>query len=101
DPTKPADADEIAHMGSGQVLGAKEASLAVEFAAPDREQSLGDQIDWAAEFCEMPESDQIPKLRERRSQPIRLPGGQTIQLPDFSAVSMHDLLNPHYFRQLA
>lgn len=101
DPTKPADPDEIAHMGSGQVFGAKEASLTVEFAHPERDQCLGSQIDWSAEYCEMPSSKQIPKLRERGSEPIRLPGGQTIQIPDFSAVSMHDRLNPHYYHELA
>ena len=101
DPTKPADPDEIALMGSAQGFDVREASLTVEFAAPAREQSLGQQIEWSAEFCEMPASDQIPKLRERRSEPIRLPGGQTIQMPDFSAASMHDRLNAHYYHELA
>jgi hypothetical protein len=101
DPTKPADPDEIAHMGREQVLGVKEASLTVEFADPDREQCLGKQIDWFAEYCEMPSSKQIPKLRERGPEPIRLPGGRAIQIPDFSVVSMHDRLNPHYYHELA
>ena len=51
DPTKPADPDEIALMGSFQVSVEREVSLAVEFASPDREESLGQQIDWLAEFC--------------------------------------------------
>ncbi len=101
DPTKPADPDEIAHMGSEQALRTKEASLVVEFAAPDQEQCLGDQIEWSAEYCKVPSEDQIPKLRERGSEPIRRPDGQTISLPNFSAFSMHDQLNPHYYYELA
>ena len=101
DPTKPADPDEIADMGGGQSLGEKEASLVVEFADPDREQCLGEQIIWSAEFCEMPEPDQIPTLSERRPGPIHLPGGHTIHMPDFSAVSMHDRLNPQFYHELA
>ena len=101
DHTKPADPDEIALMGSSQNVGAKEASLAVEFAALDREQGLGEQIDWFAEFCEMPEPDQIPLLRERSSEPIRLPGGKTFHIPDFSSFSLHDRLNEGYFHELA
>lgn len=99
DPTKPADPDEIAHMGSGQVLGTKEASLVVEFADPDREQRLGDQIEWTAEFCEMPKSDEIPSLSNRPA-PIRLPGGQTFHIPDVSALSFHDRLNSHFYHEL-
>jgi hypothetical protein len=101
DPTKPADPDEIAHMGSGQTFGEKEASLTVEFAHPERHQCLGSQMDWSAEYCEMPLPKQIPKLRERGTEPIRLPGGQTIQMPDFSGVSMNDRLNTHYYHELA
>lgn len=101
DPTKPADPDEIAHMGSGQVIGTKEASLIVEFAALNREQCLGDHIEWSAEYCEVPASDQIPNLREQGAEPIRLPGGQTFQIPDFSAMSMHDRLNAHFYHELA
>lgn len=100
DPTKPADPDEIAHMGSGQNLGEKEASLGVEFAATDREQCLGEQIKWSAEFCEMPESSLIPTLTDEPT-PIRLPGGQTILWPDFSVVSMNDRLNARYYHELA
>lgn len=100
DPTKPADPDEIAHMGSGQVLGAKEASLVVEFADPDREQRLGDQIEWTAEFCEMPESDEIPTLSDRPA-PIRLPGGQTFHIPSVSSFDPHDRLNSRFYHELS
>jgi hypothetical protein len=100
DPTKPADPDEIAHMGSGQVFGTKEASLVVEFAAPDREQCLGDQVEWSAEVCEMPESDQIPTLTDRPT-PIHLPGGQTFYIPSVSSFDIHDRLNPGYYYELS
>lgn len=101
DPTKPADPDEIAHMGSEQNVGAKEASLVVEFAELDRERALGEQIEWAAEYCEVPSAKEIPKLSERSSGPIRLPGGQTIHIPDLSSLDIHDRLNPQYYQELA
>ncbi|MBR9804468.1 ATP-binding protein [bacterium] len=101
DPTKPADPDEIAHMGSEQIVSTKEASLAVEFAEVDRERSLGEQIEWAAEFCEVPSAMEIPKLAERSSGPIRLSGGQTFHIPDMRSFDIHDQLNPHYFHELA
>lgn len=100
DPTKPADPDEIADMGSGQVLGTKEASLVVEFADPDREQPLGDQIEWTAEFCEMPESDEIPTLSDRPAS-IRLPGGQTFHIPSVSSFALHGRLNSRFYHELS
>ena len=99
DPTKPADPDEIAHMGSGQPLGEKEASLVVEFADPDREQCLGEQIEWSAEFCEMPEGDEIPTLSDR-PEPIRLPGGRTLNIPSVASFGIHDRLNPRFYHEL-
>lgn len=101
DPTKPADPDEIAQMGSGQNVGSNEASLLVEFAASDREQGLGNQIEWSAEFCKMPPWEKIPKLGERRSEPIQLSNGQTIQIPNFSDLGVFDRLNPNFFHELA
>ncbi|CAK9105619.1 Transcriptional regulator [Durusdinium trenchii] len=88
-------------MGSEQNVDTKEASLAVEFADLDRERALGEQIEWTAEFCEVPSAKEIPKLSERSSGPIRLPGGQTIYMPDLSRIGMHDRLNPHYYHELA
>jgi len=100
DPTKPADPDEIALMGSGHVADVDEASLAVEFADPDREQARGAQIEWSAEFCHMPDAKEIPTLDDRPA-PIRLPGGHVFQVPDLSSMSLHDRLNSHYYHQLA
>lgn len=94
DPTKPADPDEIAHMGGDQHVSTKEASLAVEFAAVDRERSLGVQIEWTAEFCEVPSEEEIPDLSERRQGPIHLPGGGKIHIPDLRSFDIHDRLNP-------
>jgi hypothetical protein len=98
DPTKPADPDEIALMGRG--AAANEASLAVEFADPVREQALGDHLEWSAEFCHMPDSNVIPAYDDRPA-PIRLPGGQVLHVPDFSATSLHARLNSRYYQQLA
>ncbi|MEX1028166.1 MAG: ATP-binding protein [Candidatus Paceibacterota bacterium] len=100
DPTKPADPDEIAHMGSGQAVEAKEASLTVEFASTESEQSLGSLIDLSAEFCQMPTSEQIPTLDDTPA-PIRLPGGETFQIPSSSSLDFYNRLNPDFFRELA
>jgi hypothetical protein len=100
DPTKPATLDEIAQMGSGQSAGSKEPVLSVQFAAVDREQPLGERIEWSGEFCEMPEFKSIPKLDDRPA-PVRLPGGQTFHLPDLSSLGMHDRLNKDYYHDLA
>lgn len=101
DPMKPADPDEIAHMGTEQNVGTKEASLAVEFAELDREKAMGENIEWAAEYCEVPSAKEIPKLSKRRPGPVQFPGGGTIHIPDLSSVGMHDRLNPHFYHELA
>jgi hypothetical protein len=49
----------------------------------------------------MPPPEQIPKLRERGSEPIRLPGGGTIRLPDVAAAQRTDRLDPDYYHKLA
>lgn len=100
DPNKPADPDEIAMMGAGPGIGLKEASLSVGFAALEQEQHLGEQIEWSAEFCEMPEQKKIPKLGERPNQ-IDLPGGRSFQIPNLSSLDIHNRLNPQFYRQLA
>jgi len=48
----------------------------------------------------MPEFKSIPKLDDRPA-PVRLPGGQTFHLPDFSNLGMHDRLNKDYYHDLA
>lgn len=99
-PGKPADPDEIALMGAESATAATEACLAVEFANPDREQSLGNQIEWTADFCHMPEPAEIPDFDDRPA-PIRLPGGQVFNIPDLSSMSLHERRNPRYFLELA
>ena len=100
DPTKPADPDEIALMGSGHGIVEMEADLTIEFAAADREQSLGDKIDWHADFCEMPEFKDIPEFDDTPA-PIRLPGGHSFHIPSVSAMSFENRVNPKFFRELA
>ena len=100
DPTKPASLDEIAQMGNSQMPAKEAPTLSVQFAAVDREQPLGERIEWEAEFCEMPEFKSIPKLDDRPAA-IRLPGGQTFQMPSMSDFGLHDRLNKDYYHDLA
>lgn len=58
DPTKPASLDEVARMGQGSA--AEQAELTVEFAAVDRDDSMGTSVAFQTEFCEMPPQDDIP-----------------------------------------
>lgn len=66
DPTKPASIEEIAQMrvGSGQPA----AELLVEFAHVEHDDSLGTEISWDTEFCEMPKEELIPDLSDLRQQ---------------------------------
>ena len=64
DPTKPASLDEIAQMGAG--AAAESAELVVEFAAIGRDNSVGASLSWNAEFCEMPEREEIPEFEAGR-----------------------------------
>lgn len=100
DPSKPADPDEIAHMGSGYVTESNEASLSVQFARPDVEQGLGREMEWTAEYCEMPEPKEIPRLNDRPA-PVQLPGGQRIQLPSAASFDPMNRLNETYYHDLA
>lgn len=61
DPTKPATPDEIARMGHRSEP--QLAELVVEFAALERDDSLGTHASWDAERCEMPPAESIPDLR--------------------------------------
>lgn len=88
DPTKPATNDEIAQMGNSQSVDVKQARLTVEFSAVDREQSLGSQIEWAAELCVMPEYDKIPTLDDRP---------QAIHIASFR---FQDRLNENYYHDV-
>lgn len=98
---KPASLEEIAQMGSAaHSADMRKASLAVEFAALDREETLGDQIEWSAEFCEMPDSNGIPVLDDT-PVPIRLPGGDTVHIPSVSSIDTRNRLNTHFYHEFA
>jgi hypothetical protein len=98
DPTKPASLDEVAQMGRGSAP--QVAELVVEFADVERDNSLGPRISWDAEFCKMPDSEDIPLLDDTPA-PIRLPGGQTFQMPSVSSFDLHNRLNTHFYHELA
>lgn len=100
DPSKPADPDEIASMGSGHLGEPKHASVSVEFAASDFEQSLGTGLEWDAEYCDMPDSDEIPML-SRRPPSVQLPGGGSVQIPNASSISSMYRLNETFYHDLA
>lgn len=100
DPSKPADPDEIALMGSGHSTEPKEASVSVKFARPDVEQSLGVEMEWTGEYCEMPESKDIPLLDDQPT-PVRLPGGQSFHIPNLSNFDPMNRLNENYYHELA
>lgn len=89
--TAVASPDDIARMGRGPTR--QVASLLVEFADTEREESLGDRIDWTAEFCRMPDAEAIPVLKDRSSG-IDHPLLGRISLPSVSFAE--DCVNPHY-----
>lgn len=96
DPTKPADPDEIAHMGSGQTNDQKSASLCVEFADADRELCLGGHIPWQAEYCAMPNDDEIPILEKPRPNLW-----ESLYLGPSHYGSPLEQFNSNYYKQLA
>jgi len=100
DPSKPADPDEIALMGTGTFSPTNETSLSVEFADPNTETALGMEIDWNAENCEMPESDDIPKLTYKPSV-IQLPNGKSRTIPSKGSYGITERLNEDYYHELA
>jgi len=57
-PAKPASIDEIAQMGLSTIP--EQAELSVEFAATDKQESLGDKLHLQTEYCEMPPMEDIP-----------------------------------------
>lgn len=93
DPTKPASLEEIAQMrvGSGQPA----AELLVEFVHLERDDALGTNISWDAEFCEMPAMEMIPYLsRPRQPHPFGI---------DLSGIQFDPMNHPNdnFFRGLA
>lgn len=92
DPTKPASIEEIAQMrvGSGQPA----AELLIEFAHVERDDLLGTEVSWDAEFCEMPKKELIPDLSDlRRQYPV------ANILP--TLLSREIGVNEEFFRELA
>jgi hypothetical protein len=100
DPSKPADADEIALMGSANHPETSEASLQVEFASPVRELSLGVQMQLSGEYCEMPNFNEIPLLDDR-PKVLQLPGGRSFQMPSLSDFDPMSRLNEDFYHELA
>ncbi len=93
DPTKPASPEEIAQMGVGSAQPAAE--LLVEFAHVERDEILGANVSWDAEFCEMPEKEAIPDFsRPRQANPFGIGLG---------AIESFRMNQPNYdfFRELA
>lgn len=93
DPTKPASLEEIAQMRVDS--GHPTAELLVEFAHFERNDALGTNINWNAEFCEMPEAKVIPDLsRLRQSRPFGI---------DLSVIQFDPTNRPNnnFFRELA
>jgi hypothetical protein len=98
DPSKPASIDEIAQMGRGAALD--HASVLVEFACLDEDDVIGAQIDWNAEFCQLPDMEDIPSFDDT-PRPVQIPGFGTLGLPSVSSFSMRDRTNPDYYRDFA
>ena len=92
DPTKPASIEEIAQMGQASLP--QVAELVVEFADVERDDSIGPTVSWDAEYCEMPATESIPDLSERKYDGV-------LKRTDLSAFQGHDRLNENYYRELA
>ena len=93
DPNKPASLEEIAQMRVDS--GHPTAELLVEFAHFERNDVLGTNINWNAEFCEMPEAEMIPDLScPRQSHPFGI---------DLSVIQFDPTNRPNnnFFRELA
>lgn len=93
DPAKPASLEEIAQMRVG--LGQPAAELLVEFVHVERDDALGANISWDAEYCKMPAMETIPDLsRPRQRHPFAM---------DLSAFEFDPTNRPNhnFFRELA
>lgn len=93
DPTKPATLEEIAQMRVGS-SGQPVAELCIEFAQIRRDESLGTQISWEAEFCGMPDAKEIPDLLPPRSQ-------HSFGLDMLAVIDPLNQTNRDFFRDLA
>jgi hypothetical protein len=95
DPTKPASLEEIAQMRVVAVQGTAE--LIVEFAEIASDNSRGTKITWDAEFCEMPETDEIPEYEgESRISVGRLGPNMEMYIRDPSYRT-----NKNFYREMA
>lgn len=100
DLSKPADPDEIATMRESVGNLQQIAELRVEFAELDRQKPIGTQLEWTAEYCDMPRRDKIPLLKDNPSV-VKLPGGGQFEIPNLSTLDIHNQLNPTFYRDLA
>lgn len=93
DPTKPATLEEVAQMRVGS-SGQHSAELCIEFAQLGRDEALGAHISWDAEFCNMPDVNEIPDLLPPRSQ-------QPFGLEMLAITDPLNQINTDYFREMA
>jgi hypothetical protein len=100
DITKPADPDEIVTMRESVGSYLQIAELKVEFASVGRNKPLGNRIEWASEYCKMPEVKKIPLLKDSPST-VNLPGVGNIQIPRMATYDIYNQLNPTFYRELA
>ena len=93
DPSKPASLEEIAQMRVGSA-GHPTAELCLEFAQIHRDELLGTQISWDAEFCKTPAKKDIPDLSPPQPQ-------QPFGLSMFAIEDPMYQTNRSFFRDLA
>lgn len=93
--------DDIAKMGKNQTVVDQEPSLTVLFADINQELSLSDRVAWAVEYCQVPESKQIPKLTDKPNYISNPLSGRRISIPSMSELDPYYQLNERYYRQLA
>ncbi|GAA4421497.1 ATP-binding protein [Bremerella cremea] len=98
DPTRPASLDEISQMGSATSAHSLEPKLSVEFARNDSDISLGRRTSLSAEWCDLPESKDIPLLEYRPSSGN---SQYSFDVDKIKELLGDATLNKNYYRQLA
>lgn len=96
DPTKPATPDEIAQMGKAVHASSQEAELVVEFANPELDDLLGVRIPWKAEFCDVPDREQLPRLGYERQQ-----NALGFDFSAIQTVMSYEFLNEEFYSEVA
>lgn len=91
-----ASVDEIARMGASGTSSSSEAEISIEFADPKQQDSLGCQIPWSAELCNVPKTEDIPKLIRRRQA-----NALGIDFDAIQAVTSYEYLNELFYREMA